>query len=342
MIDIYNRESLHGYLLGHGLVASGETVHYSALTGGVSCKVVKVERNGKSFVVKQALPKLNVKDDWFSDIRRILIEKDCLIALNELIPEAVPDFVHSDDEQFLYVMEAAPSEAEVWKQQLLAGRLDFQATEKIATALATVHQHSAESKRFHERFANQQIFKELRISPYLETIKEKHPSLQAMIDETIALLLEQRLTLVHGDFSPKNILVTKKRLYLLDYEVAHIGHPSFDLAFVTTHFLLKSINEKRWAPAYLHLMQAFIASYFKHIDFIDRRQLERDTVRLLAFLFLARVDGKSPAEYITAAEDKALIRELSYEIISSATTFDDVQHVMLKKRGGFYESICDY
>lgn len=342
MIDINNKESLHSYLLDRHLIQTGEHVQYTSLTGGVSCKVVRVERKKRSFVVKQALSKLNVKDDWFSDIRRILIEKDCLIALNELIPEAVPDFVHSDDEQYLYVMEAAPLEAEVWKQQLLAGRLDFQVTEQIAIALATVHQHAAKSKRFHERFANQQIFKELRISPYLETVKEKHPSLQAMIDETIALLLEQRLTLVHGDFSPKNILVTKKRLYLLDYEVAHIGHPAFDLAFVTTHFLLKSINEKKWAPAYLHLMQCLIASYFKHIDFIDRQQLERETVRLLAFLFLARVDGKSPAEYITAAEDKALIRELSYEIISSAVTFRDVQHVMLKKRGGSYESICDY
>jgi hypothetical protein len=37
----------------------------------------------------------------------------------------------------------------------------------------------------------------------------------------------------------------------------------------------------------------------------------------LALLFLARVDGKSPAEYITEEKDKDIIRELSYSILEN-------------------------
>jgi hypothetical protein len=35
---------------------------------------------------------------------------------------------------------------------------------------------------------------------------------------------------------------------------------------------------------------------------------------------LARVDGKSPAEYITAATDKELIRRIAYQMLSDNLT----------------------
>jgi thiamine kinase-like enzyme len=146
-----------------------------------------------------------------------------------------------------------------------------------------------------------------------------------MIDREVDRLLNNRLTLVHGDYSPKNVLVAGERLYILDFEVAHIGDPSFDLGFLSNHFLLKAVKNKDWAPGYLALLVSSMHDYLKAIHFIDRHRLEADTVRTLALLFLARVDGKSPAEYITDEEDKALIRALAYQILNDGlSSFDQV------------------
>ena len=114
----------------------------------------------------------------------------------------------------------------------------------LASALAKVHNAAAADKAAWEAFANQKIFIELRIDPYLRTTALRHPFLKPLIDREVERLLENRQTLVHGDYSPKNVLVADERLFILDFEVAHIGDPSFDLAFLTNHFLLKAIKNK--------------------------------------------------------------------------------------------------
>ena len=38
-------------------------------------------------------------------------------------------------------------------------------------------------------------------------------------------------TLVHGDFSPKNILISNKKIIYLDAECCNYGDPVFDLVF---------------------------------------------------------------------------------------------------------------
>ncbi|NEU30466.1 phosphotransferase [bacterium LRH843] len=330
MIDINNKDALHKYVVQKGLISGEDDFDHEELSGGVSCKVIKITTQTQRFVLKQALPKLKVKDEWFSDIKRIFIERDCLIAFNEMIPQYVPGFIDHDDNNYLFIMEAAPEKAESWKHQLLNGQLDVKIANKIATALAHIHSKGARSDQLKETFKSRQFFKELRISPYLETIQGKHPSIQSEIDHVIKMLLDNRITLVHGDYSPKNILVAEEDVYILDYEVAHIGHPSFDIAFLTNHLLLKAIKNKHLVHEYMNLMLYFIETYFSTIDFMDRVQLEKDTIRVLALLFLARVDGKSPADYITEEEDKEMIREISFQMLKSANSYKDVSTLLLQ------------
>ncbi|MDR1934796.1 MAG: phosphotransferase [Candidatus Accumulibacter sp.] len=325
MIDISNEDIFRDYLAERGLVRAGEELRVTEMKGGISCEVLLVETRQDAFVVKQALPKLRVKEDWFSDMTRLGIEQACLRYWDKVVPELVPRFRFYDGENYLYGMEAAPVGAPMWKSLLMKGSIDFSIGRQVAAALARVHDAAAADRDIWQTFADQKVFVELRINPYLRTVAERHPALKPLVEREVERLQGNRLTLVHGDYSPKNVLVAGERLYILDFEVAHIGDPSFDLAFLSNHFLLKAVKNRDWAPAYLALLVSSMRDYLKAIRFTDRHRLEEDTVRTLALLFLARVDGKSPAEYITEEEDKALIRALAYQILNDGLTrFDQV------------------
>jgi len=330
MISVSDEEVLRRYLSEKGFAAAGEQFSVEYLTGGVSCEVVRVKTSTREFVIKQALPKLRVKEDWFSDIRRIITEKDCLSVYYRLVPESTPELLFCDDENYLFGMEAAPEQAEMWKKQLMRGTIDFRSGSNVARALATVHNATNKDAAVRERFKEVELFVQLRIDPYWNKIAERHPQLAKQINAEIERNLSTKLALVHGDYSPKNILMTPDRLYILDFECAHFGDPAYDVGFITNHLMLKAVKNKAWAPAYLNLMTAMVEEYFGMIDFIDRGTLEANTVRTLAFLFLARVDGKSPAEYITEDDDKNLIRKVSYAMVrDNLKTYEDVVNLML-------------
>jgi tRNA A-37 threonylcarbamoyl transferase component Bud32 len=315
VISVSDEPALRKYLVAQGLVGSHEPFDIHYLRGGVSCEVVRVKTPTTEFVLKQALPKLRVKEDWFSDVRRIITEKDCLSVYQRLVPRSVPELRFFDADNFLFAMEAAPESAEMWKKQLLRGTIDFAIGEQVARALATVQNATAKDPAVRERFREVELFIQLRIDPYWRTIESRHPDLAAAIRSEIDRNLSTKLALVHGDYSPKNMLVDGDRLYILDFECAHFGDPGYDIAFVTNHLLLKAVKNKASAPAYLALMREMARTYFSLVEFADPGPLERNAVRTLALLFLARVDGKSPAEYIETPEDKTLIRNVSYAMV---------------------------
>jgi hypothetical protein len=208
----------------------------------------------------------------------------------------------------------------MWKADLMEGLLDFQVAEKSISSLALVHSGCTGDKKVEEVFGNKQIFYELRISPYIEFTVGKHPDLQAFAAPIVKELMESKITLIHGDYSPKNIMVSDRNIAILDFEVAHYGHPSFDLAFFSNHFILKAVKNKQWAGAYITMLEYMLGIYFSKINYMSKTGLEKSFVRLLSLLMLARVDGKSPVEYLTEADDKELVRLLAYRIINGGIT----------------------
>lgn len=332
MINVADPKVLGSYLLQKNILSDLKNISIKPLGGGVSCEAIMIRSREKSFVVKQALPKLRVKEDWFSDVTRIVNEKDCLDFYNKIAPEHVPKLLFYDEENYLFGMEAAPESSKMWKDLLLAGTIDFDVTHKVALALADVHNAAAKDKEVLQRFASQKFFVELRIDPYLRTTAIRHPSLEKIVNHEISRLIENKQTLVHGDYSPKNILVDGPQIYILDFEVAHIGDPSFDLAFLTNHFILKAIKNKQWALGYLNLAAYTMETYLNRINFTDVRSLEHNTIKTLALLFLARVDGKSSVEYITKNEDKDLIRKISYGMLqNNINNYRDLTNYFLKE-----------
>lgn len=334
MINVADPKVLGEYLLQKKLLSDLKNSSITSLGGGVSCESIMVRSPECSFVVKQALPKLRVKEDWFSDVTRIVNEKDCLAFYNKITPEHVPKLLFYDEENYLFGMEAAPESSRMWKDMLLLGVIDFNVTRKVALTLAEVHNAAAKDKEILERFADQNFFIELRIEPYLRTVARRHPTLEKIVNNEVVRLIENKQTLVHGDYSPKNILVDGSKVYILDFEVAHIGDPSFDLAFLTNHFVLKAIKNKAWALSYLNLATYTSETYLSCIDFTDVKILEHNGIKTLALLFLARVDGKSVVEYITDNKDKELIRKISYGILeNNIKTYRELTSYFLREIG---------
>ena len=320
MIDIAERGVLQKYLVDKGLVDKGADFEIKYCGGGVSGTVAFVHTGKREMIVKQALAQLKVKETWLCDPNRMNIEMMSNAIYNKLVPESAPEVYFYDDENYIFGREAAPESASMWKSDLLGGLLDFVVAEKVIQALSTVHNFCSRDAQAKADFADKAIFHDLRISPYIKFVVEKYPRIAAFAEPVIDTLMNSSITLVHGDFSPKNVMVEGRKVYILDFEVAHYGHPAFDLAFFSNHFLLKSVKNKHWDAGYLNMLRYMLDIYFADMDCMDAKELETAYIRLLALLFLARVDGKSPAEYITEEADRELIRRIAFEMIDRGPT----------------------
>lgn len=311
MIDISRKDILEEYLRNKGIMADCLNMYIRFFGGGVSGTVAFVSDGKRNLIVKQALSKLKVKDDWKCDPKRMKVEFEAQEIYSKLAPESVPKPILYDNENFIMVREAAAEDCCMWKSNLMEGIFNFKTADTVIRTLLTVHNKAAGLAEVTEKFANNQYFYDLRISPYIQRVAEIYPELKTKAEMVSQKLLQERITLVHGDFSPKNILVTNDGICLLDFEVAHKGHPAFDLAFFFNHFILKAVKNKQWFPVYLNMLQCMLSCYFSEVVCMDREKLLADMLELLPFMLLARIDGKSPAEYITSENDKGIIRDLA-------------------------------
>lgn len=315
MIDIGVEAQLRDYLRDKNLFADFGRISIVYFPGGVSGVVALASDGEKNIIIKQALSKLKVKEDWQCDPGRIITEHRAHEIYARLVPESVPATLFADETNKIIGRMGASDGTPMWKTQLLAGLLDFRVAGKAIDAMAMIHNVSSRDAAIRQEFADNSIFYDLRISPYIEKVTAVHPELHEQSLPVIARLMEDKRVLVHGDFSPKNILVQDDVIYILDYEVAHYGHPSFDLAFFFNHFLLKAVKNKQWADSCLNMLSFMAERYFAAQEIMPAAELQRDTAELLAFMLLARVDGKSPAEYIVDPADKDCIRRAAFAVL---------------------------
>jgi 5-methylthioribose kinase len=317
MMDVNDHDLLKGYLKHNGLAVDESSIWIEPLPGGVSCTVLKIVTDKGRFVLKQALQKLNVKQEWLSDIDRTNVEKRALGFLPSLIPGTTPRLVFDDEPNFVFLMECAPDSSLTWKQMLMAGHCNPVVAEKIGRILGDLHQHSHHNEEAKQLFAEKKYFVQLRIDAFFGFLCHTHPDLQPLIQRHINECLSIETSLVTGDYSPKNILVDGLQVIPIDFEVIHYGDSSFDLGFLSTHLMLKSIYFSERAEDYYEMLRKVLEGYFSVLRFMERSALEQRAVQQLALIMLARVDGKSPVEYITSDTDKQLIRETSRAILHS-------------------------
>jgi 5-methylthioribose kinase len=307
------------YLAGRGLIQGEEEITVRELGGGVSNIVLLIGWPGepeRGWVVKQSLGKLRVKDDWRSERSRILREAESIQALLPVLgPGAVPGVIHIDQENFLFVMTAAPPGSLTWKDLLLARRADSRVARNAGLLLAKMINASPKDPALRTEFHDRTVFDQLRIDPYYRTTALRHPELRREFDDLIATTLQIQTSLVHGDYSPKNMLVLGGNIFLIDFEVVHWGDPSFDSAFLMNHLFLKAFHLPAVSAQFIELVYDFWNALFAALDPQAAAGFEIMTLRHLGGLMLARVDGKSPAEYIQDETTKSKVRRTASRIL---------------------------
>ena len=310
-LDIENPQALEDYLRRSGRVSDNERVEVRTLAGGVSNRTVLVRLSGsksskgESWVLKQALDKLRVEVDWFSDPERVHREALGLRWLGELAPEGTTTpLIFEDYEHHLLAMRAVPEPHENWKVMLLEGRLERNHVEQFGRLLAYIHRNASDRRdELAEVFEDRSFFESLRLEPYYGYTAGKVTEAVSFLSELIEETRAPRETLVHGDYSPKNILIHDDKLMLLDHEVIHYGDPAFDLGFSLTHFLSKAHHLPEKRCAFMEAAGLYWSVYREEIGHLSwTRDLEERTVRHTLGCLLARVAGRSPLEYLDEGE----------------------------------------
>ena len=314
-----DESSVVPYLTERGLITGNATVE--VLTGGVSCVVLAVANAEVDLVVKQALPELKTKAKWVADQRRAIVEADAMRIYHSITPNSVPELIDIDPDNFTLTMSRLPHSCTNWKQDMLEGRVYPEMGEKLGTVLAQWHNAAAQSAEIKDKFMEDSLFEQLRVSPFYRSVKDKNPNLHNVISNLIDEITTIKTTLVHGDFSPKNILATSDHSpIVLDFEVAHTGNPVFDLAFVSAHLLCKVIRADNPSERTDLITTAnnFLAAYRQ----TSRLSVAESLAHHVALIALARVEGVSPVNYLDQSAQDRLVALTKSALLDSGMSFE--------------------
>jgi len=294
------------------LFAPGETFSAETLAGGVSSDILRIDLPGRALCFKRALAKLKVAADWRAPVERNHAEVEWLRLAGELAPGSVPRVLGEDRQAGAFAMEYLdPASHPVWKHELRDGNIQPETAAAVARAIAAIHAGTARRADLAARFANDHIFHPIRLEPYLLATAARHPDCATQLGRLVEITARTKLALVHGDLSPKNILLAARGPILLDAECAWYGDPAFDLAFCLNHMLLKCLWRPQWRERYLACYDALASNYLARVGWEPRATIEARVAQLLPGLFLGRVDGRSPAEYLTDENDRERVRRVA-------------------------------
>jgi Ser/Thr protein kinase RdoA (MazF antagonist) len=301
-----------------GLAGSEELVGI-ALGGGVSSDIWRIETKQGPVCAKRALPKLRVVADWRAPIERNRFEARWMQVANAAVPGSAPQVLGQHAALGVLVMSYLPPGAyRLWKDQLRQGEVNATTAQAVGRTLAAIHAYSAARPELAGEFDTDPIFFDIRLEPYLLATARRHsdlaPALQALVRQTQT----HKRALVHGDVSPKNILVGADGPVLLDAECAWWGDPAFDVAFCLNHLLLKCLWNPAARAAFLASFGALAGAYFAGVEWEPAAALEQRASALLPGLFLARVDGKSPVEYIDSDMQRDAVRRVARALLRQA------------------------
>ena len=299
-----------------GLLQPGEIPPLTALTGGVSSDVVRADLRQGPVCVKRALPKLKARADWQAPVERSRWEVEWMRTVAAVEPDAVPAVLGEDLQAGMFAM-AYLDEARypVWKSRLRDGVIDPKFAAEAGRRIGHIHRATAGRDEVRVAFATDHIFLPIRLEPYLLATGRAHPELSARLHGLARRTAATHLALVHGDVSPKNILCGPHGPVFLDAECAWYGDPAFDLAFCLNHMLLKCLWRPQWSLRYLDCFRALSRAYLAEVQWEPREEIDRRTAELLPGLLLARIDGKSPVEYVSEDWQRQAVRRVAASLL---------------------------
>ncbi len=303
-------EEFRQQLLADGVI-SGPGATFIPLAGGVSSDIYRVEDAGSVFVVKRALSQLRVEATWHADVRRNRFEIACLNRIRRIAPMNVPEVIHHNAEQGYFTMQCLGPEFQNWKAMMLEGRCDFRHASIAGSLLGRIHRETWNDAELQAEFETTDNFHALRLEPYLHAMAGRHPELREPILAESERIRNSRQCLVHGDFSPKNLLFQDDQIMVLDCEVAWFGDAAFDVAFLLNHLVLKALHLPAQRGQCLKMART---AWDSHQIEAGKMEIDPDVATLLPMLMLARIDGKSPVEYLKP-DDRSAVREFATDCI---------------------------
>jgi len=321
-------DELAGALVRMALVSANQQIRLTPLAGGVSSDIYRAELPSGVVCVKRALPQLKVAADWRVPVERNRWEVEWMRTAAGIVPDAVPAILGEDRAGGAFAMAWLPPERyPVWKTLLADGRGTRAMAEQVGATLGRIHGATADRPDVAARFPTDALFHAIRLDPYLVTTAHAHPDLGARLQALVDTTARTRRVLVHGDFSPKNILIGATGPVILDAECAWYGDPAFDVAFVLNHLLLKGAWRPQWRAEFAAMFRALVAAYRVHVAWEPWPALDARTAALVPGLLLARVDGKSPVEYVTDDVTRDAIRRFARAFVAQPpATLEQLVH----------------
>lgn len=299
-----------------GLWRGGPLPHFETLTGGVSSDIWRVDLPNGPICIKRALAKLRVEMDWRAPVERNVYEVAWMKTARGIEPDAAPEVLASDEQAGLFAMPYLdPATHFPWKEELRRGRADPAVAAKVGRRIGHIHSATAGKDAIARRFPTDDIFHAIRLEPYLEATAARHPDLRDILFGLSRRTASEKHALVHGDVSPKNILIGPKGPIFLDAECAWYGDPAFDIAFCLNHMLLKSLWNKESRPLFDECFYAMAPAWLSQVDWEPVAAAESRAASLLPGLFLGRIDGKSPVEYVTDDADRDRVRRVARALL---------------------------
>jgi tRNA A-37 threonylcarbamoyl transferase component Bud32 len=310
-----------------GLTAASCVVSAEPLSGGVSSDIWLVRTAHDAFVLKRPRERLKVEAEWRAPIDRGASEAAWLTYVSSAVPRACPRVLGYDGESYAIALEYVdPDRHRNWKSELLAGHVDPLFAAGVGRDLGRIHSASARTPGLAVEFDHADLFESLRIEPYLVRTAAAVPEAREALDGVIASLRTTRIALVHGDVSPKNILVGEHPTFL-DAECATWSDPAFDAAFCLTHLRLKRLHLPQHAAALEESAEAFMGAYLAQVDWEEPSNASTRISRILPALMLARVAGASPAEYLDASTRERVRRIAIDALVSDRPVTDFIEPI---------------
>lgn len=305
-----------------------------ALTGGVASDIAVVDLGDRRICAKFALEKLRVAEDWRAPTHRNRAEYAWLEAAGRIAPASAPRLYGRSEALGGFAMEfISGPDTYLWKEALLAEAPDRGEVRAVARLLGAIHAASAQPGFDAAPFRNSEDFHALRLEPYLVFTAGRHPDLGADLTALARGLHASRAALVHGDASPKNILFRSGAPVLLDAECATMGDPCFDVAFCLNHLILKAVHLPASRSRLFEAPASFWADYGPFVGWEPRAGFQARLAALLPALMLARVDGKSPVEYLDETA-RARVRDVARPLIAGPPPDLDGLLAILRSRFG--------
>ena len=276
------------------LGVSGAT--FTPMVAGVSSELWRIDTGDKTYCLKRALPRLNVAQEWLAPVRRNAEEVRWLRFAAGVVPRQVPAVVADDAQAGIAILSWFDAARWTnWKVQLMQGLVRPAVGTEMGELLAAVHACSAGQPELAKSFDNMDLLSALRLEPFFVAAMDANPEAAHRLREAVDHLTTYRTALIHGDVSPKNILIHISRPpVLLDAECACWADPAFDVAFLCAHLFLKSAHVSRYRAWFYETIRRLLAAY----EVAAPEPINERLLLLVPALLIARVDGKSPADYM--------------------------------------------